>query len=80
MGATYQQLVNKMFIKLIGHMMKIYVDDMPVKTMRDDDQLTYLDYTQSRMNLNLDKCEFIVSTGKFLGPQRRPGCRSYNGL
>ena len=31
-GATYQRLVNKMFNKQIGRNMKVYVDDMLVKS------------------------------------------------
>jgi len=32
-GATYQRLVNKIFKPLIGKTMKVYVDDMIVKSM-----------------------------------------------
>ena len=31
-GATYQQLVNKIFADKIGQSMKVYVDDMLVKS------------------------------------------------
>ena len=30
-GATYQRLVNKMFVEQIGVKMEVYVDDMLVK-------------------------------------------------
>lgn len=33
-GATYQRLVNKIFEKLIGKTIEVYVDDMFVKTIR----------------------------------------------
>ena len=31
-GATYQQMVTRMFKDLIGKTMKVYIDDMVVKT------------------------------------------------
>ena len=39
-GATYQRLVNKMFSKWIGRNMKVYVDDMLVKSKKE---FTHLD-------------------------------------
>lgn len=33
-GATYQQLVNKIFAPLIGRSIEIYMDDMLVKSKR----------------------------------------------
>jgi hypothetical protein len=33
-GATYQQLVNKMFQSQIGRNMEVYVDDMLVKSTK----------------------------------------------
>ena len=32
-GATFQQMVNKVFKDLIGNTMKVYVDDMFVKSV-----------------------------------------------
>ena len=40
--ATYQRLVNKMFEHQIGKSMEVYVDDMLVKSKRDDDHLHHL--------------------------------------
>lgn len=34
-GATYQQLVNKIFNKLIGRNMEVYIDDMLVKNTQE---------------------------------------------
>ena len=70
--ATYQRLVNKMFQKQIGASMEVYIDDMLVKSVKAEfhvDHLTELfqvlkDY---KMELNLTKCAFGVSVGKFLG-------------
>lgn len=38
-GATYQHLVNKMFTKHIGNKMKVYVDDMLVKSKTTNQHL-----------------------------------------
>ena len=36
-GATYQQLVNKVFEPLIGRTMEVYVDDMITKSVKEND-------------------------------------------
>ncbi|GJT12434.1 hypothetical protein Tco_0859476 [Tanacetum coccineum] len=36
-GATYQRLVNKAFVKQIGRNLEAYVDDMVIKSMTKDD-------------------------------------------
>ena len=71
-GATYQRLVNKMFRKLIGRNMEVYVDDMLVKskeelTHLDDLKETFATLRQYQMKLNPSKCAFGVAWGKFLG-------------
>ena len=71
-GATYQRLVNQMFKKQIGKNVKAYVDDMFVKSKEEKDHLDDLKETfntlrQYKMKLNLSKCAFRVSSGKFLG-------------
>ena len=38
-GATYQGLMNKMFAHQIGRNVQIYVDDMLVKILHEDDHL-----------------------------------------
>ena len=71
-GATYQRLVNKMFQKHIGASMEVYIDDMLVKSVKAKLHVDHLvesfrvlkDY---KMKLNLTKCAFGVSAGKFLG-------------
>ncbi|KAI5337159.1 hypothetical protein L3X38_016428 [Prunus dulcis] len=71
-GATYQRLVNKIFAGYIGNIMKVYVDDMLVKSRTAEEHMQNLsimfgilkDY---RMRLNSKKCAFGVSFGKFLG-------------
>ena len=71
-GATYQKLVNKMFTHHIGRNVQVYVDDMLVKSRREDDHFDDLRETfdtlcSYNMKLNLGKCAFGVTIGKFLG-------------
>ena len=70
--ATYQRLVNKMFNKQIGRNMEVYVDDMLVKSKEAKSHLDNLQeifdtLRKYWMKLNLAKCVFGVSLGKFLG-------------
>ena len=71
-GATYQRLVNKMFHDQIGRNVEVYVDDMLVKSKKDEDHLADLTETfqalrRYNMKLNPAKCVFRVSSDKFLG-------------
>ena len=71
-GATYQRLVNKMFIRQIERNVEVYVDGMLVKSKEEDHHLNDLRETFEtlclyRMKLNPSKCVFGVSSGKFLG-------------
>lgn len=70
--ATYQRLVNKMFQPQIGRNVKVYVDDILVKSNEKSRHLADLqemfETLQSyNMKLNPNKCAFGVSSGKFLG-------------
>ena len=38
-GATYQRLINKMFANQIGKNVQVYVDDMLVKSQREENHL-----------------------------------------
>ena len=71
-GATYQRLVNEMFSEKIGKNMEVYIDDMLVKSLREDDHVEHLEecfkvLNKYQMKLNPEKCSFGVSSGKFLG-------------
>ena len=71
-GATYQRLMNKMFAHQIGRNVQVYIDDMLVKSIREDDHLSDLQETFDtlrtyNMKLNPSKCVFGVTAGKFLG-------------
>ena len=70
-GATYQRLMNKMFAHQIGRNVQVYVDNMLVKSQRNDDHLDDLRETFNtlhsyNMKLNPGKCAFRVTAGKFL--------------
>ena len=69
-GATYQRLMNNMFAHQIGRIIQVYVDDIMVKSIREDDHLDDLKETfdtlrSYNMKLNPSKCAFRVTTGKF---------------
>lgn len=71
-GATYQRLVNQMFEKQIRRNVEVYVNDMLVKSKEEEDHLddlreTFNTLRRYSMKLNLSKCAFGVSSGKFLG-------------
>ena len=70
--ATYQRLMSKMFVDQIGRNVQVYIDDMLVKSIREDDHLSDLQETFDtlrtyNMKLNPSKCVFGVTAGKFLG-------------
>ena len=70
-GATYQRLVNKMFVRQIGWNVEVYIDDMLVKSKEEDHHLNDLRETFEtlclyRVKLNPSKCMFGVLSGKFL--------------
>ncbi|GKV11255.1 hypothetical protein SLEP1_g22521 [Rubroshorea leprosula] len=71
-GATYQKMVTIVFRAQIGKNLKVYVDDIVVKSRKAEDHLADLDETfnnlrKNRMLLNSAKCIFSVESGKFLG-------------
>ena len=71
-GTMYQRLMNKMFANQIERNVQVYIDDMLVKSRKEEDHLKDLEETFGtlrfyNMKLNLSKCAFRVTTGKFLG-------------
>ena len=65
-GATYQRLINKMFAHQIGRSVQVFIDDMLVKSIREDDHLDDLKETfdtlrSYNMKLNQRKCAFEVT-------------------
>ena len=71
-GATYQQLVTKMFRPLLEKTMEVYIDDMLIKSKERPDHANHLQQVFDLiitygMKLNLAKCTFGVSVRRFLG-------------
>ena len=71
-GATYQRLMNKMFVHQLERNVQVYVDDMLVKSVRENNHLNDLQETFNtlrsyNMKLNPSKCVFGVTARKFLG-------------
>nr|GEV88544.1 reverse transcriptase domain-containing protein [Tanacetum cinerariifolium] len=70
-GATYQRLMDKAFESQIGRNMKVYVDDLVVKSyteaemMRDIEE-TFSTLRQVNVKLNPKKCSFGLAEGVFL--------------
>ena len=71
-SATYQRLVNKVFVDQIGRNMEAYVDDMLVKSKSMSQHVAGLEETFStlrRQGMRLDPSKYIfgVTSEKFLG-------------
>lgn len=71
-GTTYQCFANKMFEEQIRRILEVYIDEMLVKLEKTDDHIKHLRemfgiLRKYRKKLNLLKCAFGVSSGKFLG-------------
>jgi hypothetical protein len=71
-GATYQRAMTLIFHDLLGIILEIYIDDVIVKSDSIDNHLADLCLALERMcryglKINLLKCVFDVSVGKFLG-------------
>jgi len=71
-GATYQRLMDKVFIHLMGQCVEVYVEDMIVKSPShhqhaEDLSTVFSTLRQFNLRLNPDKCVFGVDRGKFLG-------------
>ena len=69
-GAICQRLVNHMFRELIGKSMKVYIDDLLVKSTEEANHIKHLAeafsiLTNFQMKLNPTKCAFGVLFGKF---------------
>ena len=71
-GATYQRAMNAIFYDMLGHHMKIYIDDIVVKSKKATKNMNHLRRSFERMRLhqlklNPLKCAFGVQAGNFLG-------------
>ena len=66
-GATYQRAMNYMFHKLISRIVKIYIDDVVVKSKGYKEHLADLQETlectrKHGLKMNTNKCAFRVSS------------------
>ena len=71
-GATYQQMVTRMFRDKIGSSLEVYIDDMVVKSKENQRHVKDLNEMFEilrchKLLLNANKCAFGVSVRKFLG-------------
>ncbi|GJS36380.1 reverse transcriptase domain-containing protein [Tanacetum coccineum] len=71
-GATYQRLVDKAFQKQIGRNLKVYVDDLVIKSQTEkevirDIEETFRTLREINMKLNPKKYAFGMREGIFLG-------------
>ena len=71
-SATYQRLMNKMFAHQVRRNVQVYVDEMLVKSQREDNHLddlweTFNTLRSYNMKINPSKCVFGITTRKFLG-------------
>ena len=71
-GATYQRLVNKMFHDQIGRNVEVYVDDMLVKSKKDEDHLADLTETFQalrRYNMKLVSLKVLIPINWLINPR-----------
>ena len=71
-SATYQRVMNVIFLEILGHHMEVYIDDIVVKSRRASEHVDHLKKNFKRMRLhqlkfNPLKCAFGVHVGNFLG-------------
>ncbi|CAI9771376.1 unnamed protein product [Fraxinus pennsylvanica] len=70
-GATYQRAMNLTFHDMIDKFVEVYVDDIVVKSIKEDDHFEQLRCSFERMRqyklkLNPLKCTFGLNIGNFL--------------
>ena len=71
-GATYQRMMTRMFEPQLGKNIKIYLDDMVVKSKIESEHVNDLGdifgiLRRHKLRLNASKCSFGMGSGKFLG-------------
>jgi hypothetical protein len=71
-GATYQRAMNLIFHELLGNTLKVYIDDIVVKSAEFSSHLADLRKAFDKicrygLKMNPRKCAFGVSADKFLG-------------
>ena len=71
-GSTYQRMMTRMFKPQLGKNIKVYIDDMVVKSKVVSEHMGDLGsifeiLRKQKLHLNASKCSFGVGSGKFLG-------------
>ena len=71
-GSTYQRMMTRMLEPQLGKNIKIYVDDMVVKSKMVTEHLGDIGdifdvLRRHKLCLNASKCSFGMGSGKFLG-------------
>jgi hypothetical protein len=71
-SATYERAMNLIFHELLGNTMKVYIDDIVVKSVEFGSHIADLSKAFDKMHryglkMNPRKCAFRVSADKFLG-------------
>ena len=71
-GSTYQRMMTRMFKPQLGKAIKVYIDDMVVKSKVVSEHVRDLEVIfgilrEHKLRLNASKCSFGVGFGKFLG-------------
>lgn len=71
-GSTYQRMMTRMFESQLGKNIKIYINDMVVKSKIQSEHINDLRnifevLRRHKLRLNVSKCSFGVGSGKFLG-------------
>ncbi|XP_068487084.1 uncharacterized protein [Phaseolus vulgaris] len=70
--ATYQRLIDKVLVPMLGRNVQAYVDDMVVTSLEKtkhvaDLEELFVTIVRYKLKLNPEKCVFGVEAGKFLG-------------
>ena len=70
--STYQRMMTRMFEPQLGKNIKVYIDDMVVKSKMVSEHVGNLGVIfnilkKHNLCLNVSKCSFSVGSGKFLG-------------
>ena len=71
-GSAYQRMMTKMFEPRLGKNIKVYIDDMVMKSKEipdhvDDLRNIFGTLREHKLCLNASKCSFEVGLEKFLG-------------
>ena len=70
--SIYQRMMTRMFEPQLGKNIKVYIDDMVVKSKLESEHVSDLEnifeiLRKHKLHLNASKCSFGVVLGKFLG-------------